>query len=138
MRALSWSVAVALLLMCSSDAEAQSSPRRSGHQAWADYHILGLAPEIKARVLSLRKACGTPFAATHAFARPAYPRAPVIALHYENLWCDARGAGICRGEDCLHEIYVREGSRYRRTFHGFVREVLVAADGKVSILRDGE
>jgi hypothetical protein len=137
MLALSLSLMVAALLASSVGAQAQFIPRYSGHQAWADYHISSLAPEIRARVLGFRKDCGVPFAATHAFARPTYHRAPVIALHYESLWCGARQSGICRGEDCLHEVYVREGPRYRLTFRGYVKDVEVDLAGNVRIVTGG-
>jgi hypothetical protein len=135
MHALSLLLTVATLLISSVAAQAQFNPRYAGHQAWGDEHISNLAPEIRSNVLGYRKACGTPFAATQAFARPAYHRAPVIALHYENLWCAAKGAGICKGEDCLHEVYVRHGDRYRLSFRGFVKDVSVGLDGSVRILR---
>jgi len=135
MRALVALLSIAPLLL-SSGAHGQFASRYAGHEAWADYHISSLPPEMKANVLGHRRACGTPFAATHAFARPTRFRAPVVVLHYEVLWCAARGGGICKGEDCLHEVYIRNGSRYRLSFRGYVRDVRVDLDGTVTVIRD--
>ena len=107
--------------------------RYAGHEAWAGYHISGLAPEIRANVLRHEKACGTPFAATHAFAVPTFPGAQAVTLHYESLWCAARGGGICRNGNCLHEVYVRDHNRYRLSFRGYVGEVRVDPSGHVSV-----
>ena len=108
---------------------ATGAERYSGHKAWADYHIASLAPEIQTNILRFRKQCGLPFAATHAFAKPSYPAGELIALHYENLWCNSKGSGFCKGPACLHEVYVKAGSRYRLAFRGYVRDVEITPTG---------
>jgi hypothetical protein len=111
--------------------------RYAGHEAWAAYHISSLAPEIKANVLKHEEACGTPFAATHAFAVPTFPDANAVTLHYESLWCAARAGGICNGGKCLHEVYVRDHDRYRLSFRGYAGEVRVDRSGNVFVTNEG-
>jgi hypothetical protein len=123
------------LLQIVGGAAAHAAGGYPGHQAWADYHIAGLAPEIRDNVLRHRRECGTPFAATHAFRSPATPDAHFVTLHYENLWCASRGGGICRGANCLHEVYGRTGNHYRLIFRGYVSDVRVGPDGKIAIVR---
>ena len=138
MRAPLLALTILGLLLENATVSAQPAGHYPGHQAWAAYHINGLAPEIRSSVERFRQACGLPFAATHAFLRPTNPEASVVALHYEALWCQARGGGICRGGRCLHEVYERNGRHYRLIFRGYAREVEVDGKGRVSVIdRDG-
>lgn len=137
MRTTLFALTTVALLLSSSFASGQTMGRYPGHQAWASYHIHNLAPEIRSGVLSFRRACGLPFAATHTFLRPTHPDTRLVTLHYENLWCAARAGGICKGDRCLHEVYARSSGRYRLVFRGYAREVEVEAGGKVAVIGGG-
>lgn len=130
LRRLTGAAACAIGILICSGAPISARGGYAGHQAWADYHITGLPPEIRASVLRHRNACGAPLAATHAFAVPSRSfEPPFLALHYESLWCPNR-TPVCRGENCLHEVYARSGGRYRLLFRDYVQDIrITTGDG---------
>ena len=132
-------ITMALLIFDSVAALGQSPRRYSGHEAWAVYHINDLAPDIRANVLSFKRECGSPLAATHAFLRPTKPKARFVALHYEAFWCQKRKGGICQANRCLHEVYERrDGNRYRLIFRAYEDEVEIDPDGGIVVRQPGD
>ena len=116
------------------------------HQAWADYHVRGLPQEIRASVLKLEPSCGDRIAATHSFAVTTNS-GQFVSLHYERMWCPNRLV-VCKGDDCLHQVFVRTNGRYRVVFSTYAYdtnlthdenavhlEILHAGTGSGSLLR---
>ena len=95
----------------------------TGHEACAAYHLTSLPPEIKAGVMRYQSACGVSLAATHAFAVIRRSVGDTfLALHFEGLWCPAPQV-VCRGDACLHEVYVQCHGRYRLVHRAYVRDI---------------
>ena len=80
---------------------------------WNPHHIADLPPEIRARLPTYARACGSPLAAEHLFARYLKRgNADLIGLHFELFRCERRQA-ICTEAGCLHHVYISNGGRYR-------------------------
>ncbi len=63
--------------------------------------------------MRLERACGAPVAAAKLFVLHLRASgAQFIALHFDDFRCENRGV-LCRGNECLHEVYVRSGSSLR-------------------------
>jgi hypothetical protein len=82
-------------------------------EVWNTARIDALPPELRSRVMRLERACGTPVSAAKLFV--LHLRASgtqFITLHFDDFRCEHRNL-LCRGSECLHEVYVRSGSSFR-------------------------
>jgi hypothetical protein len=85
----------------------------SDREVWSPTRIDALPPELRSRVMRLERSCGAPLSAAKLFA--LHLRASgtqFITLHFDDFRCENRHI-LCRGSECLHEVYVRSGSSFR-------------------------
>ena len=81
-------------------------------EVWNTARIDALPPELRSRVMLLERACGAPVSAAKLFV--LHLRASgtqFITLHFDDFRCEHRDL-LCRGSECLHEVYVRSGSSF--------------------------
>jgi hypothetical protein len=81
-------------------------------EIWNTARIEALPPELRSRVMRLESACGAPVSAAKLFV--IHLRASgtqFITLHFDDFYCKNRDV-LCRGSECLHEVYVRSGSSF--------------------------
>jgi hypothetical protein len=81
-------------------------------ELWNTARIDALPPELRSRVMRLERACGAPVSAAKLFVLHLRSSGTqFIALHFDDFRCEDRGV-LCRGRECLHEVYVRSGSSF--------------------------
>jgi hypothetical protein len=120
---LQLTLSIALLVGCElASAQARSSGAPP-EDRWNPQHIGGLPAEIRNAIAPYARACGTPLAAEHAFARYFQSgTAKLIGLHFEHLRCADR-ATVCKAAGCLHQVYISTGGRYRLLRSSYVPEL---------------
>ena len=97
-------------------------------------YIQTLPPEVRSNLQRYRKVCGDALTATNGFSRfIAVSGFHLIALHFHDLRCDDR-SGFCKGDRCLHQVYVSHGGRYRLILSEQITEVTLSSiDGTPAI-----
>jgi hypothetical protein len=75
---------------------------------WNSEHIDRLPPEVRNAVIHM---CRDSPRAGHYFAT-YFDNSLLMKLHFEHLHCDGPAA-FCRGDNCLHQVYVFVGGHYR-------------------------
>lgn len=96
---------IASLSLCGAGhAASAQTPKDS---LWNSYHLTQLPLEIQ-RAVAARCPAGT--VAGHYFATYA---PSTIVLHFEYLGCQNGAAAVCRGGQCLRQVYRDVGGRYR-------------------------
>ena len=109
-------ISAILLLMLFAQSSALARGGGTSHdEPWNAEHIDGLPPEVRHSVLHMCQA--RPHAA-HYFAT-YLDNARIIKLHFEHYSCEGRQA-YRNVDGCLHQEYLRSGSRYRlvRNYYG--------------------
>jgi hypothetical protein len=101
------------LLLGTNLSFAQAKSTLPTHDPWNPQHIDVLPAEIRNAIASFARTCGRRLAAQHSFAT-YFQRGTtkLIGLHFEHLSCLNRAA-ICSASDCLHQVYISTGGRYR-------------------------
>jgi hypothetical protein len=95
---------------------------------WAAEHIGKLPPDLRREVSRRGRACGSGALAGHYFAVSIEGGGRrFVSLHFEDFSCGDR-AQVCRGDACLHEIFVESGGRYRVVFSRYAKDVRMTND----------
>jgi hypothetical protein len=103
----------ALLFAVLAVGSMHAAARTHDRELWNTARIDALPPELRSRVMRLERACGAPVSAAKLFV--LHLRASgtqFITLHFDDFHCENRNV-VCRGSECLHEVYVRSGSSFR-------------------------
>lgn len=97
---------------------------------WAPEHVRALPPDIQWEVVQRAQACGDRPAAQHYFSVSIEAEGlRFLSLHFEDFACTNR-TSLCNGGGCLHQVYLKTGSRHRLIFSARAREVkLTNEDG---------
>jgi hypothetical protein len=100
--------AVVLILLCGQPAVFARGSQVSHDDPWNSEHIDRLPPEVRNAVTRM---CRGSLRAGHYFAT-YFDNSRLMKLHFEHLHCDGQ-ATFCRGDNCLHQVYVSIGGHYR-------------------------
>jgi hypothetical protein len=105
----------ALLFASLAVSSTQAAARTASldRELWNTARIDALPPELRSRVMRLERACGARVSAAKLFV--LHLRASgtqFITLHFDDFRCENRDV-LCRGNECLHEVYVRSGSSFQ-------------------------
>lgn len=101
-------------------------------EVWNTARIDALPPELRSRVMRLERICGAPVAAAKLFV--LHLRASgvqFITLHFDDFRCKNRDV-LCRGSECLHEVYVRSGSSFRLVLGIYAVDLKMTNEGDVA------
>ena len=101
-------------------------------ELWNTARIDALPPELRSRVMRLERACGAPVSAAKLFV--LHLRASgtqFITLHFDDFRCEHRDL-LCRGSECLHEVYVRSGSSFWLAFSIHAVDLKMTDEGDVA------
>lgn len=102
----------------------------------ASRQIEALPQAIRRDLAPLERACGGLRAEAH-FSRHLSPGGATqqfIALHFDNIGCNNRGA-VCTPAGCIHRVYVSSGSGYRLVFDARVEDLELTMIGSTPAIR---
>ena len=104
----------AAMLMLSSQASAKAGNYRTDDR-YNPEHINGLPLKVREKIL---RECSTP-RAMHTFATYSENMERVV-LHYEHFYCNPYQTFCKPSGECLHQVYVSRGGRYKliRSYYG--------------------
>lgn len=101
---------------------------------FAAEHIEALPPEIQHKLSARASACGNRAAAAHYFSVTIGTNGEqFLSLHFEEFSCRVRTT-LCKGDFCLHEVYLRSRGRHRLVFSAHARDLrMVEVDGTIGL-----